>query len=70
MLAGKPRRKVLIQVFRDSHGRWWLDDDDAKKLAPYLEVDSSIKLDCLVCSSNDSKSSASADVQKVASIKG
>lgn len=47
---GKPRRPVTIEVFRDHRGRWWIDDDDAKKIAPYLKPDSSVKLELLVSS--------------------
>jgi len=39
---------MKIRIHRDSHGHWWMEEEDIRKLAPNLESDSSIVLTVIV----------------------
>jgi hypothetical protein len=43
----------IIYVHRDSHGRWWMEERDVKKLAPNLKVDSTISVKLTIGESRD-----------------
>lgn len=32
--------RIKVKVFRDSHGVWWMEDEDIQKLTPKQEEDS------------------------------